>query len=68
MTMMSPAKLFAELIEAVVVNQPDADRAEVLEIRGQLAKLVGEKVVPEGRVRGRSMVAEEGLEPPTRGL
>ncbi len=63
-----PRKALRDLIEAVVVHPPNDDRIVMIDIKGQLAKVVGESLFPSGRLRGVSMVAEEGLEPPTRGL
>jgi site-specific DNA recombinase len=57
-----------DLVEAVVVSPPDENRFINVEVRGHLASLIGGDPFPHGRVKGGSMVAEEGLEPPTRGL
>lgn len=63
-----PMRAVRELVESVVVQPPGAGGVVMVEIKGQLAKLVGEDAFPTGKVQGGSMVAEEGLEPPTRGL
>ena len=59
-----------DLIENVTVFRDTSKPGGVeVEIVGQLTALLGEKAYPNG-VRGvwGKMVAEEGLEPPTRGL
>jgi site-specific DNA recombinase len=59
-----------DLVETVTVFRDKSKPGGVeVEIVGQLTVLLGEKAYPNG-VRGvwGKMVAEEGLEPPTRGL
>jgi hypothetical protein len=65
-----------ELIESVTVR-PDESRAGgvMLEITGRLNALLGESADPNGLRASAAtpstvgaVVAEEGLEPPTRGL
>lgn len=65
----SPAKAFRELVESVVVY-PVAPREPLqIEIKGYLAELTDDRgLKPACRLSGGSVVAEEGLEPPTRGL
>ena len=59
-------RLVRELIESVTVHADSTD----IEVRGRLSALIGGKAFPTMRapVGGYAMVAEEGLEPPTRGL
>ena len=64
------AEALRELIETVTVyRDPSSPGAVEIEVKGKLSALVGGPAYPEGikRVWG-SVVAEEGLEPPTRGL
>ncbi len=65
----SAASAFRNLVESVTVH-PVAARAPLdIEIRGYLAELTSEPgLKPSGRHSGFEVVAEEGLEPPTRGL
>ena len=65
----TPAAAFRALVERVTVH-PVAARAPLdVELRGYLAELVKEpRLPPSGRYSGSAVVAEEGLEPPTRGL
>jgi site-specific DNA recombinase len=59
-----------DLVETVTVFRDTSKLGGVeVEIVGQLTALLGEKAYPNG-VKGvwGKMVAEEGLEPPTRGL
>ena len=59
-----------DLVETVTVFRDSRKLGGVeVEIVGRLTALLGEKAYPNG-VRGvwEKMVAEEGLEPPTRGL
>ncbi len=64
------AEALRELIERVVVFRNEERTGGVLvEITGRLNALMGERAWPNGvRSSVGSMVAEEGLEPPTRGL
>jgi site-specific DNA recombinase len=58
-----------ELVDGVVVSPPDkAEDRMRIEVRGYLSRLVGGDLFPERSSQGGTMVAEEGLEPPTRGL
>ena len=65
----SPAIAFRRLVESVVIY-PVMPRAPLdIEVRGFLAELTGNPGYrPSGHHRGFEVVAEEGLEPPTRGL
>jgi hypothetical protein len=58
-----------ELVDGVVVSPPESDGGQIkIEVRGYLARLVGGDLFPQRSCQGGTMVAEEGLEPPTRGL
>jgi site-specific DNA recombinase len=64
------AEVMRDLVETVTVFRDPRKLGGVeVEIVGRLTALLGEKAYPNG-VRGvwGKMVAEEGLEPPTRGL
>ena len=64
------AEAMRDLVETVTVfRDPSKSGGVEVEIVGRLTALIGEKAYPNG-VRGvwGKMVAEEGLEPPTRGL
>jgi site-specific DNA recombinase len=67
-------KAFRDLIEAIVVLPRGSGKETVIEVRGRLAALTGAPIQPAGKLvvgsafRGDPTVAEEGLEPPTRGL
>jgi site-specific DNA recombinase len=64
------AEVMQDLVETVTVFRDSRKLGGVeVEIVGRLTALLGEKAYPNG-VRGvwGKMVAEEGLEPPTRGL
>jgi site-specific DNA recombinase len=64
------AEVMRDLVETVTVFRDSSKLGGVeVEIVGRHAALLGEKAYPTG-VRGvwGKMVAEEGLEPPTRGL
>ncbi len=52
-----------ELVSEIIVTRPEDDGTPI-EVRGRLSALVSN---PDFQVGG-TMVAEEGLEPPTRGL
>jgi DNA invertase Pin-like site-specific DNA recombinase len=64
------AEALRELVDSVVVSRdPSRVGGVIVEITGRLNALLGEKAWPNGvRSSVGSMVAEEGLEPPTRGL
>ena len=51
------------LLIAKIIVEPDSEGDMTIEVRGNLSALLD----PHARVGG-AMVAEEGLEPPTRGL
>ena len=57
---------FRALIHSVVVHRRAGKKDLYVEVKGKLAALIGGEAFPE-KVGGR-VVAEEGLEPPTRGL
>ncbi len=61
---------FRELVDAVIVHPSPPHEAIELEIKGKLSALLGETIdlPPERRKMAKSLVAGEGLEPPTRGL
>ena len=64
------AKAIRDLVESVTVSRDEAKLGGVVvEIKGRLNSLLGDGAYPNKRkgVWG-SMVAEEGLEPPTQGL
>ena len=64
------AKAMRDLIDTVTVSRDPSRKGGVeVEISGRLTHLLGPKAFPQGvkAVWGR-VVAEEGLEPPTRGL
>ena len=64
------ADVLRDLIDTVTVRRDPSRKGGVeVEIAGRLTGLLGEKAFPN-RVKGvwGRMVAEEGLEPPTRGL
>ncbi len=59
-----------ELVDTVTVSRdPSRNGGVEIEVSGKLNHLLGPKTFPRG-VKGvwGAMVAEEGLEPPTRGL
>ena len=59
-----------ELVDTVTISRdPNRNGGVEVEIAGRLNHLLGPKTFPHG-VKGvwGSVVAEEGLEPPTRGL
>lgn len=56
------------MIDSVVVEPAPAHTPPELVVNGSLARLTGTGLFPQARLTGGSMVAEEGLEPPTRGL
>lgn len=59
-------KEFRALVHSVTVSPRGKGKSYDVEVKGKLAHLIGGEAFPE-KV-GRRMVAEEGLEPPTRGL
>ena len=62
----APMQAFRALVSSVIVTPAEEGRIEI-EVRGRLAELLGADV--PAPFRGWSeVVAEEGLEPPTRGL
>ncbi|WP_341871220.1 recombinase family protein [Stappia indica] len=64
------AEAIRELVETVTIyRDPSEPGAVEIEIAGRLNSILGDRAYPNGvkRVWGL-MVAEEGLEPPTRGL
>lgn len=56
------------MIESVVVELAPAETLPDLVLNGSLARLTGSGLFPQARLAGGMLVAEEGLEPPTRGL
>ena len=62
------ARVLRELVERVVVHPPKLGKEPTVEVKGRLAALTGLPDVLLRRKSGGSAVAEEGLEPPTRGL
>ena len=64
-----PARILRELIETVTVKaEPSAPSGLRIEIAGRLRALLGERAFPNGFVVCGTLVAEDGFEPPTRGL
>jgi site-specific DNA recombinase len=58
-----------DLIDAVIVSPPERDGSgPKIEVRGYLSRLIGGDLFPQRSYQGGKVVAEEGLEPPTRGL
>jgi site-specific DNA recombinase len=57
---------FRALVQEVRVHPLGPRKGVEVDVRGRLASLIGGAVFPENV--GRRVVAEEGLEPPTRGL
>jgi site-specific DNA recombinase len=64
----APATAMRRLIESVTLHVNGPRKGFEVEVKGKLAELVGGDLFPTGRFSGIRMVAEEGLEPPTRGL
>jgi hypothetical protein len=53
----------------VVVYPASSDESGMrIEVRGYLSRLIGGNLFPQRSYQGGKVVAEEGLEPPTRGL
>jgi hypothetical protein len=59
---------FRALVHSVTVHPKGPREGFEIEVRGKLAALVGGEAFPQARYSGGCMVAEEGLEPPTRRL
>ena len=58
-----------ELVDAVIINPPENHLSGMeIEVHGHLSQLVGGDLFPQRSYQGGKVVAEEGLEPPTRGL
>ena len=58
-----------ELVDAVIVGPPETNEIGMkIEVRGYLSRLMGADLFPQRSYQGGKVVAEEGLEPPTRGL
>jgi hypothetical protein len=57
-----------ELVDAVIIHPSDDDSGPRIEVLGYLSRLVGGDLFPQRSYQGGKVVAEEGLEPPTRGL
>jgi hypothetical protein len=58
-----------ELVDGVVVYPASSDESGMrIEVRGYLSRLIGGNLFPQRSYQGGKVVAEEGLEPPTRGL
>ncbi|MFZ2490207.1 MAG: recombinase family protein [Thermoanaerobaculia bacterium] len=63
-----PISALRELVAAVVIHPTPPGAPMEIEVRGRLAALIGHDVFPAARMWGGTVVAEEGLEPPTQGL
>lgn len=63
-----PISALRELVAAVVIHPTPPGAPMEIEVRGRLAALIGHEVFPAARMWGGTVVAEEGLEPPTQGL
>jgi site-specific DNA recombinase len=62
-------KALRELVDAVIINPAEKDGSGMkIEVRGYPSRLVGGDLFPHRSYQGGKVVAEEGLEPPTRGL
>lgn len=59
---------FRSLVDHVVVEPSKAGDRVSVTVQGRLALLLDHDLFPSVAVPGGSVVAEEGLEPPTRGL
>jgi site-specific DNA recombinase len=58
-----------ELVDSVIISPAQkGEKGMRIEVRGYLSRLVGGDLFPQRSFKGGTMVAEEGLEPPTRGL
>jgi site-specific DNA recombinase len=62
------ARMIRNLISAVTVMPAPAGTSPAIEVKGHLAALIESAGGPPGSPTGGSVVAEEGLEPPTHGL
>lgn len=62
------ATVLRSLIDTVTVVPAPAGEAPVVRVSGHLASLLGKDVFPQGSYAGGTVVAGEGLEPPTPGL
>ena len=64
-----PYGMLRSLIDRVVVSRPEQDSGRYpIEIAGKLARLIGGEPFPQCSMLGGTVVAEEGVEPPTPGL
>ncbi|WP_374309978.1 recombinase family protein [Methylocella sp.] len=63
-----PVRALRELVAAIIVHPTQTGERLNIEVRGRLAALIGHDVFPQARMWGGTLVAEEGLEPPTQGL
>ena len=62
-------KALRELVDVVIINPAEKDGSGIkIEVRGYLSRLIGGNLFPHRSYQGGKVVAEEGLEPPTRGL
>jgi site-specific DNA recombinase len=58
-----------KLVDSILIHAPDTEgRGMRIEVRGYMSRLVGGDLFPQRSFQGGMVVAEEGLEPPTRGL
>lgn len=61
-------KALRDLVEAVIVTPAEGGGVEI-EVRGHLSALMGGNFPPAGKIKvAGTVVAEDGFEPPTRGL
>ena len=58
----------AELLDECSEMTKAAREGFQVEVKGKLANLIGGRAFPQAKYSGGRVVAEEGLEPPTRGL
>jgi site-specific DNA recombinase len=59
---------FRDLVNEVIVQPSPAGKPVGITVRGKLSRMTEHAVFPNFRIRGGSLVAEEGFEPPTHGL
>jgi hypothetical protein len=59
---------FRALVHSVTIHPKPAREGFQVEVKGKLAALIGGEAFPQAKYSGGRVVAEEGLEPPTRGL